>query len=70
MKIDCEVFRPDLPGSGAFVKALEDLNKWREANPTVRVINVETIMVASGGEAMFGSTVKMSSTGLRVWYES
>lgn len=69
-KIDCEVFKTELPGTGAFVRALDDLNKWRDANPSLRVINVETIMSTSGGESTYGSAVKMQSIGLRVWFET
>ena len=65
-KIDCEVFKPKGTGSEVFVQALEALNIWRERNPTLRVLNVETLQTVSGG---FDKDVQFSSQGLRVWFE-
>ena len=47
------------------------LNEWLEQNPGCRVINIETLMKASGGEGFLGSgPVALSFNGLRVWYET
>lgn len=47
------------------------LNQWLAQNPGCRVINIETIMEANGGDGfLHSSKVSLSFNGLRVWYES
>ncbi len=67
-KIDCKVFKPDgVKQSRAMIESIEEMNAWREANPAMRVINIETIMDASGGQHQ---DVGLRATGVRVWYEA
>lgn len=70
-KIDCLVFKPagDMQNA-VMVKAIAELNAWREGNPAVRVINIETIMASTGGQFVFGQAVELRATGVRVWYEA
>ena len=69
--IDCKVFKPKTSeGQGAIVEALKELNDWKSKNAALRVLNVETLMDAKGGESVYGNAVRLYAVGLRVWFEA
>lgn len=49
--------------------ALANMSSWIGQNP-VRVLNIETLWDASGGESVYGSAVKLHEGGFRVWFET
>lgn len=60
-------------GNPALAEAAAEsaLNNWLAQNPDCRVINIETVMEASGADGfLHSSRVSLSFDGLRVWYES
>lgn len=72
MTIDSVFFTGELPPHMLAnpITAMEQLNKWRDENPDVRVISVETaqrIPLENEAGDRFTETV---FDGLRVWYET
>lgn len=60
-------------GNPALAEAAAEaaLNEWLTQNAGCRVVNIETVMAASGGDGFPGSRpVALSFDGLRVWYET
>jgi len=64
-KFDSEVFLAKGEGEFALVRATAAMNEWRQATPSLRIINIETLreLRSVAGE------MRLSTEGLRVWFE-